>query len=187
MHKEIDIHTAARYIAIGLTMATGELWTARIIADDTLRAHVDSPTATLFISQAWNSDRLTIQADAPEGIRELTRGEHITVNPDRPPLKIAQDINNRLLAHARAHLVESRAYDLKERKKEAREKLTNNMIKKYLPKEYQKGKFCTETDRHAWKERIYAERTYDELIHIEFNLKLPEALKLLKQLTQGEN
>lgn len=187
--QDLSLNTLAGHLAVELTIITGETWRARIDPSEShQRPHIDSPSATLYLSQEWNTNRLSVRASAPEGMREMKTGEKITCNPERTPEAIARDINSRLINHARAHLIESAAYDLQKRKEAARKNIIRNLIMKYLPKEYQDQKWCTNKESPtAYKERIYAETTYDDLIHIEINLELPAALKLLKQLTQGEN
>jgi hypothetical protein len=178
----------ARELAVELTILTGELWTARPFSKDEpedQRAYTDSATATFYFYTSWRSDRLSISASAPAGMREMKSGEKITCDPTRTPEAIARDIKNRLLTHAREHFTESRAYDLERRKAEAKKNLIAKLIMRYLPKEYQNESWCSETkSRHGYTDRIHARTTYDNLINIEINLPLKEALKLLKQLTQ---
>jgi hypothetical protein len=182
---DIDLNPIIKNLAIELTIATGELWTTRIDRSEwNQRPHADSPTTTLYFFQEWNKkNRLSIKASAPEGMREKTNGESISCDLTRTPQAIAQDIARRLLPHARAHLAESKAYDLKKRKEEARNNLINNLIMRYLPEKYN-GKFFSKKKAGKYLSRIIAETTHDDLINIEINLPLKDALKLLKQLTK---
>jgi hypothetical protein len=175
----------ARELAVELTILTGELWTARPFSDEPedQRAYTDSATATLYFFTSWRDNRLSISASAPAGMREMKSGEKITCDPTRTPEAIARDIKNRLLPHARAHLTESRAYDLERRKAEAKKNLRSNLIKKYCPNETN-GKFYSNKKADHYRERVFAEITYNDLINIEINVSLTEALKLLKQLTK---
>lgn len=184
---DIDLNPIVKNIAVELTIITGELWTAR--ADNSnynQRPHADSPTATLYFSQDWRTkSRLTIRADAPAEIQEPRTGESITCDLTRTPQAIAQDINRRLLPHARTHLAESKTYDLSKRKAKACENCRDNLIKKYLPEEYNGNFFSKKkAGKNGYKSRVIASPTYDDMIEIELNLPLPEALKLLKQLTK---
>lgn len=64
-------------------------------------------------------------------------------------------------------------------------KLRENLIKKYCPEQYN-GKFASGKKADLYRERVWAELTYNNLVNIEINVTMGEALKLLKQLTQGE-
>ena len=177
-------------LAIELTIITGELWLTRLDHSEwNQRPHADSQSATLYFYQEWNKkNRLSIKASAPEGMREKTNGDSISCDLTRTPQAIAQNIAHRLLPHARTHLQESKEYDLERRKEEAKRNLRKNLLMRYCPKEYQNDKFCTNDSpgRNNYKKRIYASPTYDNLINIEINLPIKDAIKLLKQLTQGD-
>ena len=178
-----DLDAMTKILAVEMTARTGEIW--RAVITDRFN-HIESPSACLSLNEHWQNHRLTIHAAAPPEMKEPRIGETITADPKRTPEAIARDIENRILTHARAHLAESREYDAEQRRQEARRKLRNKMLMKYCPKEYQHEKFCTITgSQSGYIERVYAHPTYDNLINIEINLPLPEALKLLKQLTNG--
>lgn len=185
--SDTPLNPIVQKIAVELTIITGEIWRTRPDTSEwNQRPSADSESASLYFYQAWNQkNRIAIKASAPEAMREMTTGESITCDLTRTPEAIAQDIARRLIPHARAHLAESKAYDLKERKKKARENCRSNLIKKYLPEEYN-GKFFSKkkAGKNEYKSRIIAEPTYDDLINIEINLPIKEAYKLLKLLTQ---
>jgi hypothetical protein len=167
-------------LAIELTIITGETWRTDLTERHN---HLRSESAHLYIYQQWNTkNRLNFRASVPQEMKELRTTADISCSIDRTPQAIAQDISNRLLPHARKHLAESTTYDLQERKKDAKNNLRKNLIMRYLPKEYDDKKFCTDTK--GYKERIYAHETYNDLINIEINLPLPAALKLLKLITK---
>lgn len=178
---KINIDQMTKILAVEMTARTGELWRAMIDPDHW--NHIQSDTACLSLREDWRTHRLAIHATAPDKMREKTTGESITCDPTRTAEAIARDIETRLLAHARAHLIESKEWDAEQTRQKNASALRGRMIKKYLPNEYQNDKYCTDADRY--QERVYAHPTYDNLINIEINLPLPEALKLLKQLTKG--
>jgi len=173
--------TLCRNLAVEMTARTGELW--QTIEHPERWTHIESQTACLTLRDDWRTHRLVIHATAPHKMKEKTTGESTTCNPSRTVEDIAKDICNRILKHAREHLKESIQWDAEQTRQANKRKLTNKFISGYLPKEYQTGCFCTDKDRSG--ERIKAKLTYDNLINIEINLPLPEALKLLKQLTKG--
>jgi hypothetical protein len=111
-------------------------------------------------------------------MRERTTGETITADANRKPEAIAQDICNRILPHARQHLRESAAYDKERRREEAIKNLKLNMLRKYLPTEYQHDKLSN-GDRKR-RANIYAELTYEDLVKIEIDVTITQALQILK-------
>lgn len=179
---KFDIDQLTKILAVEMTARTGELWRAVLDADHW--NHIESPTACLSLREDWRSHRLSIHATTPGKMRQRTTGETITCDPGRKAEAIARDIESRILAHARAHLIQSREYDAEQTREKNAEKLRGKMIQKYLPQEYQSGKYCSRKEASPYKQRVYAQPTYENLINIEVNLPLPEALKLLKQLTQ---
>jgi hypothetical protein len=170
-------------LAVEMTARTGELW--RVIEDAERWTHIESPSACLQLRDDWRTHRLAIHATAPSRMREMTTGETITADPTRTPEAIARDICNRLLNHARAHLAESKAYDREKMLEANAKKLRESMIKRYCPEQYN-GKFASGKKADLYRERVWAELTYNNLVNIEINVTMGEALKLLKLLTQGK-
>ncbi len=166
-----------------MTARTIELW--RVVETPEQWAHIESPSACLQLRDDWRTHRLAIHATAPHKMREKTQGETITCDPGRTPEAIARDICARLLTHARAHLTESIIYDTEKTREKNIKNLREKMLKKYLPNE-SNGKFYSEKKADRYRQRVWAETSYDDLINIEANLPIGEALKLLKLLTQGE-
>lgn len=165
-----------------MTARTGELWRAVIEPENW--NHIESPTACLSLREDWRTHRLSVHAAAPGKMREKTTGDTITCDPSRSAEAIARDIESRLLKHARAHLLESIEWDAEKTREKNAENLRKKMLKKYCPFE-SNGKFYSGKKADRYTERVWAEPTYNNLINIEINLPLPEALKLLEQLTKG--
>jgi hypothetical protein len=181
MTKPFNLDALAKLLAVEMTARTGELW--RAVINDHI-THIESESACLSLSDHWKTQRLTIHATAPQGMREPRTGETITADPQRKPEAIAADICSRILTHAREHLAESKGYDAQQARVRNAKQLRARMIQKYLPTEYQNEKFCSSKDAGKYKQRVYAHVTYENLINIEVTLPLPEALKLLEQLTK---
>lgn len=177
-----DIDHLTKILAVEMTARTGELWRAVIEADQW--NHIESPTACLSLREDWRTHRLSIHATAPRQVREKTTGETITCDPGRTAEAIARDIESRILKHARTHLVESVQYDAEKTREKNAKNLREKMLRKFLPYE-SNGKFYSGKKADRYTERVWAETTYNNLINIEINLPLPEALKLLEQLTKG--
>jgi len=181
--NNLDLDTITKILAVEMTARTGELW--RAVIDPNNWNYITSPTACLSLREDWRTHRLTIHATAPKGTREKTNGESITCDPSRTAEAIARDICARLLPHARAHLIESMEYNTEKTLEANAKHLRESLIKKFCPFE-SNGKFYSGKKADKYRERVWAELTYDNLINIEINVPLKEALQLLKQLTQGE-
>jgi len=179
---KIDINQFAKTLAVEMTARTAELW--RAVIEPERNPNIQSPSACLHLNEHWHSHRLTVSASVPHGMREMKSGETITCDPNRKPEAIAADICNRILPHARAHLIESAEYDRERRQKEAEKNLRLHFLKKYLPREYQTDKLCNSTSMKA--ANIYAHLTYDNLVNLEITLSLREALQIL-ELLKGES
>ena len=173
-----DKNQFAKVLAVEMTVRTAELW--RVVIHEERDPDIESASAYLHLHEHWRDKRLMIGASVPRGMREKRNSESITCNPDRKPETIAADICNRLLTHARAHLLESREYDQERRKEEAEKKLRLHFLRKYLPREYQSEKLCNSTSMRP--ANIYAHLTYDNLINLEITLPLKNALEILELL-----
>lgn len=182
MHN-IDIDQITKTLAVEMTARTGELW--RATTDINQWNRIESPSACLLLREDWRTRRLRIHASAPAKMREKTTGETITCDPNRTAEAIARDIENRLLQHARAHLVESIEWDAEQTREKNAQQLRGKMVKKHLPNEAN-GKFYSDSKADKYRPRVWAELTYGKMVNIEVNLPLAEALQLLKQLTKGK-
>lgn len=175
---ETELNELAKNIGLELTLKTGELF--RILIEPERNPQIYSATAYFTTSEDWRTHRIKITASTPRGMHAKRDPDSITCNPKRSPEAIARDICARLLTSARQHLAESIELDKEIRQTQARKKLRLNLIKKYLPHEYQPEKFCNGTRQTT--PTIYAQLTYNNLVNLEINLPIGEALALIQHL-----
>lgn len=180
--NDLPIETIAKHLAVEMTARTGELW--RAVITEERHPQIMSQGACLNLSEDWRTHRLRIHATAPHDIRERTTGETITADPKRSYEAIARDIENRILAHAREHLAESRQYDEQRRQEEAAAHLRKSIMQQFAEEEYN-GKLHKSSKDH--NRQMWIEITnYNNSATIQIHLPFADALKLVKHIQKGE-